>query len=1012
MKKYIQYLITVLFSLVVFGLTAQQRFTKQWEKSYGDSRIKTIHDVIVNTAGEPVFVGILESNRALNKEIIWAIADTNGNLLDGVLLGNKQDDVPNAIIQSTDGGYLLAGTTVSNDSKDGWLIKVSNRGRAEWDKIYGGNGIDVFHDIVIDNQGNILVTGEKNGELFLVKLSLDGQLIWEKAFPFAGKATGTSIKVHPKEGYIINGFEVLNNDHQLLLLHINQDGELVWQKTISEAKGTDLCISPNGQILATGISFDKRKRTNVLLVCYNQQGQELWKKEYGGAGMDEANAIIALPDTTYFLTGSSTSHTRGARRNKGWLRKMDKEGKEIWQETQYFGGKGEDVALTLAATPEGNILVGGVTNSKTAGTEEGWLLSYKMEKKRIESIDFNNLELGEITFVDTDENKILAPLEKGFLNVSIANKTNKLINGIKLLLTAEKENIDFPNKYIVNQLPANTTTNVMIPIEGGVALKQGVHKLQIQLAGANDKAAESYSFKIQTQEKPKPNLIISKAAFSSEMAIPQQEMKLVLAVTNTGNKMAEVVKARFSFPYKVTTKNDLMKALGNIASGETKEITYSFLPEKEFLEDSISIGCQILEQDRKYGTEKTLSIEVLRQASKPTNTKSEQKEFLEIVWLSPNPDEIGSTELNWEKERVITKVKAISDKMLTVNNFSIYNNGASIDNGAKSDIVKLSSVKKDSSNRFTYTFIHQIQLGKGENKIQVSVKNASGESATTPLIINHNPVKPNLHLLAVGVPDNRLQFTQKDAIDFANTFKNQADILFNKVFLKVLNEPEETTIQTLRNSIQDLENQYLVNQIQEKDVVMLFISSHGQAYEDQQATSFRIHASDFRSLYPRQYSLDYETDILSVLNRINCKKLLFIDACHSGSIAFMTNGVKSANPTADLATAVVNLTNAKPGLRTIVSCSAGELSYEDPTWQNGAFTKSILEAFNNQTTPQEDKQLIPDMDNDHTLTLTELYSFLQQRVPFLVKTVKGKSQHPFMPNQQRMEHLPILFLSN
>ena len=76
-------------------------------------------------------------------------------------IGGSNDDYTNTVIQTSDNGYILSGSTDSNDgdvsghhnsspylfSSDGWIVKVDSLGEIEWQKCYGGTNEDIFNKI-------------------------------------------------------------------------------------------------------------------------------------------------------------------------------------------------------------------------------------------------------------------------------------------------------------------------------------------------------------------------------------------------------------------------------------------------------------------------------------------------------------------------------------------------------------------------------------------------------------------------------------------------------------------------------------------------------------------------------------------------------------------------------------------------------------------------------------------------------------------------------------------------
>ncbi|MEM8526550.1 MAG: caspase family protein [Bacteroidota bacterium] len=265
---------------------------------------------------------------------------------------------------------------------------------------------------------------------------------------------------------------------------------------------------------------------------------------------------------------------------------------------------------------------------------------------------------------------------------------------------------------------------------------------------------------------------------------------------------------------------------------------------------------------------------------------------------------------------------------------------------------------------------------EGIQELQVkSNAKLTGELQSEPLMLNFTPYRPNLHLLSIGTETN-LAYTQKDAQDFANCFErqaqNQGGRLFQQVNSDVLIGKEASAI-SIKSKIEQLEARYKTGAISERDLIVFYISSHGFLDEKRQ---LRIQADDYTPAAPRATSISYERDIVEVLEAIPCKKLVFIDACYSGD-------TKSNN--IDIDYQLEQLNQPLKGFTTIVSSGGNEASYEDAQWENGAFTEAILEGLFQRRANQ---------DGNAYITISELWSYLEMRVPELVETVKQRAQHP------------------
>jgi hypothetical protein len=125
---------------------------------------------------------------------------------------------------------------------------------------------------------------------------------------------------------------------------------------------------------------------------------------------------------------------------------------------------------------------------------------------------------------------------------------------------------------------------------------------------------------------------------------------------------------------------------------------------------------------------------------------------------------------------------------------------------------------------------------------------------------------------------------------------------------------------------------------------------------------------------PRSTAITAE-ELFDGLARVNCRKVVLLDACHSGQ-ASEANLLRRAAPNGQ-------------GPFIIASCDQSELAYEHPKLQHGLFTYAVLDSLGNGFRKA-------DLDADGVLTAEELFDYTSVQVPSLVRqlNLKGKSQHP------------------
>ncbi len=283
-----------------------------------------------------------------------------------------------------------------------------------------------------------------------------------------------------------------------------------------------------------------------------------------------------------------------------------------------------------------------------------------------------------------------------------------------------------------------------------------------------------------------------------------------------------------------------------------------------------------------------------------------------------------------------------------------------------------------------------IDLSDGDNKIETSVLNVNGiESYRVPLYVRYNPSQPSpekLHYVGIGVdryqqPGHDLKYSAKDIRDLSKALKNKYG---NTILIDTLFDENVT-----RENVLALKKK--LNQTTVNDKVIISFSGHGlldSKYDYYLAT----HTVDFKN--PSVSGLAYE-DLEWLLDSIPArKKLLLMDACHSGEVdkeelmaiqADKPEGTKGAEleyeyaPTLGMKNSFELMqelfTNVNRGTgATIISAAGGtQFAYEKGNLQNGVFTYSILELMN-----QKDEINVSELKTKVGERVTQLTNGLQK----------------------------------
>lgn len=273
--------------------------------------------------------------------------------------GGNDDELDYKIKQTPDGGYLMAGSTRSNNTgdvsgahggMDVWVVKLNNAGVLQWQRCLGSSANDLPGNFVITPDGGCVlalatqgndgdVSGNHNPgryDYWIVKLDNAGVISWQKCLGGTDDDMAQTIVVTPGgyaiagDAYSIDGDVVNPNNGQTdcWVVQINSTGTIQWERCVGgwlrdmvfslertadggllvgntvETVGID-----NGDITGTHDELD------AWLVKLSSSGALQWQKCLGGSLNDWLFDAIALPGGNYVVLGESTSQDGDAAGN-------------------------------------------------------------------------------------------------------------------------------------------------------------------------------------------------------------------------------------------------------------------------------------------------------------------------------------------------------------------------------------------------------------------------------------------------------------------------------------------------------------------------------------------------------------------------------------------------------------------------------------------------------------------------------------------------------------------------
>jgi hypothetical protein len=371
--------ILLLFLFFPFCSYGQNTF----QKTYGSANHEYGYSILQTADGGYVMAGSFYNVGMGDYDVYLVRTDNNGNLLWTKTFGGTGEDQGYCIVQASDGGFVIAGSTASFGAgvHDMYLLKTNASGNLQWSKTYGEIDYDYAYSLKQTNDGGYILAGRSfgfiptYGAVYLVKTDSTGNLLWAKGYGATDfNYWGTSVDQSADSGYVVTGhvYDFNTGNMDAFLLKTAANGNLAWIKSYGGASndyGNSVKLTADGGFAIGGSteSFGAGA-SDIYLVKTGDNGNLSWSKAVGGTIGDYGRQIRQSADGSYVISGNIDTGPGDV-----YIVKTNSNGAFLWSKS-YGGTSYVEYGESFYPTSDGGYVIGGSTMSYGSGGTDMYLI--------------------------------------------------------------------------------------------------------------------------------------------------------------------------------------------------------------------------------------------------------------------------------------------------------------------------------------------------------------------------------------------------------------------------------------------------------------------------------------------------------------------------------------------------------------------------------------------------------------------------------------------------------------
>ncbi len=337
-----------------------------------------------------VVAGTEANNFSSSSDVFLMKTDSNGAAQWKKRFAWTGGALANAVRQTSDGGSIVVGETgAQTGNRRVYALKADASGNAEpgWPKTYGTADSRGFAVLEVSNPQGYMIVGyqykeQENENMYVIRTDTAGTVVWENYGHwtpcFGAGEFGRSLAATADGNFVIAGTAGCYGWKGFLTKIDGQGNTLSgWPKMYGGTSSAvneglySVAVAPDGFVLSgfrSPVSSGQPPvvgPSDALVIKTDLNGNELWRRTYGGADQDEAHGVVLTKDNNYIVMGYTQSYGGTVNPDAQWqyqdvhMIKLDAGGNTIWQKVKGNKPMASDYGGAGAAVSDGGFVVTG-----------------------------------------------------------------------------------------------------------------------------------------------------------------------------------------------------------------------------------------------------------------------------------------------------------------------------------------------------------------------------------------------------------------------------------------------------------------------------------------------------------------------------------------------------------------------------------------------------------------------------------------------------------------------------